>query len=144
MKKTFRFILTAAWLSVITSCASMFDAFQPAEAGNIQGVVTDTEGNPINHIKITLQWEGDDNQLSVYSSSKGEFIADLEWDGKGQPKSLNVTLEDIDGEDNGGFFESLRDKVMLLEENGQEWSEVITLDYRMTLATALESNRQSW
>lgn len=122
----------------------MFDAFQPAEAGNIQGIVTDTEGNPINHIKITLQWEGDDNQLSVYSSSKGEFIADLEWDGKGQPKSLNVTLEDIDGEDNGGFFESHRDKVMLLEENGQEWSEVITLDYRMTRATASENNRQSW
>ena len=33
---------------------------------------------------------------------------------------------------------------VLLEENGQEWSEVITLDYRMTPATAVESNRQSW
>lgn len=122
----------------------MFDVFQPAEAGNIQGIVTDAEGNPINHIKITLQWEGDDNQLSVYSSSKGEFIADLEWSGKGQPKSLNVTLEDIDGEENGGLFESIRDQVMLLEENGLEWSEVITLDYRMTRATASENNRQSW
>lgn len=137
MNRTIQFILALICLS---SCSSAFDLFDPSEAGNIQGTVTDAEGNPINHIKVTLNWEGSDEQLSVYTSSKGEFIADLKWEGKDTPQALDILLEDIDGEENGGLFTSLQDRITMLED---EKSDVITLSYRMTLSIVSENTPQS-
>jgi hypothetical protein len=44
--------------------------------GNINGIVTDAEGNPINHIKVTITQIAD--PIIVYTSRRGEFVADID------------------------------------------------------------------
>lgn len=99
--------------------------------GNIYGVVTDTDGNPVNHIKVTIiQSEA---PVVVYTSSKGEFIAYTKLhEGK-----LNILLEDIDGAKNGGEFASLSDMITVLEDQAD-----INLEYRLTRASSSESSQQ--
>ena len=99
--------------------------------GNIHGFVTDEEGSPINHIKVTITQS--DFPLVVYTSSRGEFIADMAL----TEGTLEIMLEDIDGEENGGTFAPLSDTITVLEDQ-----EMITLEYSLTLATASENTPQ--
>jgi putative lipoprotein (rSAM/lipoprotein system) len=124
---------------ILSGCSAVFDFIAGDYNGNIQGIVTDTDGNPINHIKVTLSTEDAGSQISVYTSSKGEFVADMEWTTEEGSNTLNVILEDIDDEENGGLFDTLTDQVIVLDEK----SKVITLTYQMTLATSSASIRQS-
>jgi hypothetical protein len=98
--------------------------------GNIHGFVTDEDGSPINHIKVTITQS--DFPLVVYTSSRGEFIADMVL----TEGPLEIMLEDIDGEENGGAFAPLSDAITVLEDQ-----ESLTLEYRMTPATASETAR---
>jgi putative lipoprotein (rSAM/lipoprotein system) len=124
---------------ILSGCSAVFDFIAGDYKSNIQGVVTDAEGNPINHIKVTLSTEDTSSQISVYTSSNGEFVADMEWFTEEGSNTLNVTLEDIDDEENGGLFETLTDQVIVLDEK----SKVITLAYRMNRATSSASSLQS-
>ena len=104
------------------------------------GSVMDTEGTPIEHIKVTIEWQGAFPVKDIkYTDSNGMFYLDI----INAPESYNVTLtlEDIDGEENGGLFETLTDTIILFgdpESNSNE-----KLDYRLNRATASESSPQS-
>jgi hypothetical protein len=93
--------------------------------------VTDEDGSPINHIKVTITQSS--LPLIVYTSSRGEFIADMAL----TEGPLEITLEDIDGEENGGAFAPLSDTITVLKDQ-----EMITLEYCLTFATASENTPQ--
>lgn len=126
-------------LSMLTACSAAYDYAAPGFIGNVQGLVTDTEGTPLNHIKVTLDCGEDIGQTTVYTSLKGEFLADI----NPATQILVITLEDIDGEENGGQFEPMSDQITLLDENPEDDQDIIFLEYRLTRATASESNPQS-
>ena len=133
MNKAIKLLTGIIVLSALTACAKE-DATMPDQImspGNIHGTITDEEGNPINHIKVTITQN--ERPVVVYTSRRGEFIADMAIaEGK-----LDISLEDIDGEDNGGSFAPLSDMITVLENQ-----EMITLKYQMIRATASENSQQ--
>lgn len=138
MKRLTRFISGLIAAAAVSSCMA-FDAEIQEQMGVIQGIVTDMEGTPLNHIKVVLDYGDDLGQLTVYTSLKGEFIADIY-----QPATmLTITLEDIDGEENGGLFNTLKDQITIIDGNILNNEEISTLEYRLTRATASESTPQS-
>ncbi len=139
MKRLFRLIAGGMIWASISSCSVGYDYATP-DSIQIQGTVTDIEGNPINHIKITFGYGEGKELITVYTSLKGEFIADIEP----AASVITVKLEDIDGEDNGGLFESISDQVTLLEDSMLDSTDIINLEYRLSRATASESSPQSW
>ena len=133
MNRVIRFLTGIIVLSAMAACskADLSISDPTMLPGNIHVFVTDEDGSPINHIKVTLTQS--DFPLVVYTSSRGEFIADMAL----TEGPLEITLEDIDGEGNGGAFAPLSDTITVLEDQ-----EMITLEYSLTLATASESNPQ--
>ena len=133
MNRVIRFLTGIIVLSAMAACskADLSISDPTMLPGNIHGFVTDEDGSPINHIKVTLTQSA--FPLVVYTSSRGEFIADMAL----TEGPLEITLEDIDGEGNGGAFAPLSDTITVLEDQ-----EMITLEYSLTLATASESNPQ--
>jgi hypothetical protein len=77
--------------------------------------------------------------MTVYTSMKGEFFAEM----ASSTSVIKITLEDIDGEDNGGLFEPMTDQIMIMDEYLQNGQETINLEYRLTLSTASENSLQS-
>ena len=130
-----RFLLFCVSLVILSGCSAAFDFFRSEDISNIQGIVTDTDGNPINHIKVTLSTKDENSLISVYTSSNGEFAAEIELDDKDESNTLTIILEDIDKEENGGLFETLKDQIVILEDD----SKVIRLAYQMTLSTSSEN-----
>ena len=133
MNRVIRFLTGIIVLSAIAACSKAEPSISDPSMlpGNIHGFVTDEEGFPINHIKVTITQSA--FPLVVYTSSRGEFIADMAL----TEGLLEITLEDIDGEENGGAFVSLFDTITVLEDQ-----EMVTLEYCMSLATASESTPQ--
>ena len=132
-------ILTAAVLTA--SCMAMqyeptMDNVAPNPA--IVGNVTDTSGVAIEHIKVTLDWNDGAFSETQYTNSDGVFTAEIWENVEKAVRSLTVTLEDIDGEENGGTFEPLSETFTVFEENS-----VTILDFRLNRATASESSPQS-
>ena len=138
MRRLFRLAYGLIALAAVSSCMA-YDAAVPESIGLIHGTVTDMEGNPLNHIKVVLNYGEEMGQMTVYTSLKGEFIADIE----SSATALTITLEDIDGEENGGLFESLTDQITLMEEDFLNNEGFMNLEYRLTRATASESSPQS-
>lgn len=107
----------------------------------LEGKISDLDGNPIEHIKVTADM---DIYMSVqevkYTDSEGSFMIEINA-GSSVPVTVTLTIEDIDGEDNGGLFETMVDTITLFEENGA--SSIARLDYRLNHATASESTPQS-
>lgn len=120
-------------LSAIAACSKAEPSMSDPSMlpGNIHGFVTDEDGSPINHIKVTITQSS--LPLIVYTSSRGEFIADMAL----TEGPLGITLEDIDGEENGGAFAPLSDTITVLKDQ-----EMITLEYCLTFATASENTPQ--
>lgn len=132
MKVVIKFLSGIIVLAALAACSKgdLSTSDQLIFPGNISGLVLDEEGNPINHIKVTITQIAD--PIIVYTSRRGEFVADIDLhDGM-----LNISLEDIDGAENGGEFEPLSDMITVLEDQ-----ESLTLKYRMTPATASETVR---
>ena len=132
-------ILTAAVLTA--SCMAMqyeptMDNVAPNPA--IVGNVTDTSGVAIEHIKVTLNWNDGAFSETQYTNSDGVFTAEIWENVEKAVRSLTVTLEDIDGEDNGGTFETLSATFTVFEDNS-----ATVLDFRLNRATASESSPQS-
>ena len=132
-------ILTAAVLTA--SCMAMqyeptMDNVAPNPA--IVGNVTDTSGVAIEHIKVTLDWNDGAFSETQYTNSDGVFTAEV-WENEEKAvRALTVTLEDIDGEENGGTFEPLSETFTVFEDNS-----ATVLDFRLNRATASESSPQS-
>ena len=132
-------ILTAAVLTA--SCMAMqyeptMDNVAPNPA--IVGNVTDTSGVAIEHIKVTLNWNDGAFSEPQYTNSDGVFTAEIWENVEKAVRSLTVTLEDIDGEENGGTFETLSETFTVFEDNS-----ATVLDFRLNRATASESSPQS-
>ena len=92
MKNKLRIITGFIIWAIVSSCSADYDHYIPAPI-QIRGTVTDTEGNPVNHIKITFDCGEREASLTVYTSLKGEFIADLAT----KATIIKINLEDIDG-----------------------------------------------
>ena len=130
--------LTAA---LTASCMAM--DHDPAMDSNIQepliiGNVTDDSGNAIEHIKVTLNWNDGAFSETQYTNSDGVFTAEIWENDEKTVRSLTVTLEDIDGEENGGTFQTLSETFTVFEDNS-----ATVLDFRLNRATASESSPQS-
>ena len=111
----------------------------------ISGKITDMEGTPLEHIKVIIDWGSYLMSPDVeYTNSDGEFRVRIRYSGEnGQPATITVTMTDIDGEENGGLFETLTETLTLFEEDIYTNNEVINLAYRLNHATASESSPQS-
>ena len=110
----------------------------------VVGNVTDMEGNPIEHIQVTLDWGPKTDKTIVFTSSKGIFKADAILADEGQT-TLMLKFEDIDGEDTGGYYETAEETIILYEEEAEVTADQIRfdLDFRLNPATASESIPQS-
>lgn len=139
MRNKARFITGLLSLAAFCACSAEYDMEAPAIMGNIHGIVTDSDGMPLNHIRVTLDYGDDTQKMTVYTSLKGEFIADMDP----SADNLILKLEDIDGEENGGQFETLTDQITIMEDDLSDRDAVINLEYRLTRATALENSQQS-
>ena len=140
MMRFLKFIMLMTVAAYAVSCMDM--AHEDMATGHYENViignVTDTAGVAIEHIKATLKWNDGAFVETQYTNSDGYFIAEIWQTKEGVVKSLSITLEDIDGEDNGGLFESMTETLTVFEDNA-----IITLDFRLNHATASESSPQS-
>ncbi len=107
-------ILATAVLGLIgfSSCVSVTEGLemygQPHSDFKALGSVNDEKGNPIEGIRVAIQRHKGfgskfDND-TVYTDSKGAYL--LEKELFSAPDAVTVTFEDVDGEKNGGEFES--------------------------------------
>ena len=104
----------------------------------IEGIVVDdSDETPINHIRITIEWDSEDSPAIIYSSGSGKFESVIDIPDE-YPMTIDLTLSDIDGEDNGGLYEERTDQISIIE--GNDSKKPSTLVYRMTRATASESS----
>lgn len=81
----------------------------------IIGKVTAEDGSPIPGIKVKysrLEYTDDNGVKQYYESDDNEFLTDKDGkvntranDWSTAPKEITITLEDIDGEANGGGFQ---------------------------------------
>ena len=125
------------WL--LTSCMAMEPGIMSTDTISISGIVTDDAGNPINHIRITLEWDDQAfSPLTVYTSTDGEFSADLDYYYLRYPTTVMIGLSDPDGPENGGEFAAKTDAITIHEAGPLE-----PITYQLTRATASESSPQS-
>ena len=132
-------ILSIMSLWLLTSCMAMEPGIMSTDTISISGIVTDDAGNPINHIRITLEWEDRAfSPLTVYTSTNGEFYADLDFYYLRYPTTVMIRLSDPDGSENGGEFAAKTDAITIHEAGPLE-----PITYQLTRATASESSPQS-
>ena len=130
-------------LGILSSCmAPEYEAAPQYECVKVDGLVVDENEKPINHIKIKMEWDSPCSPIVVYSSPKGTFSADLEFITLKYPMTVSVEISDIDGEENGGLFETKNDGFTIMEENYSNNSNA-PIVYRLTRATASECSLQS-
>ena len=130
-------------LGILSSCMAPSDSYMPdPEIIRVDGLVVDENDRPVNHIKVSMEWDSPYSPMVVYSSPKGRFTADLEFIRPTYPVTVSVTISDIDGEENGGSFQTREDEFTILEE-GYAGSSTAPIVYRLTRATASESSQQS-
>ena len=121
------------------ACSAEKDGYYADLPATIKGRVLDEESNPINHIKVSFDWGENSTQTTVYTSIRGEFIVEPEYTGDG----FSIILEDIDGEDNGGQFQTLTDQIIIFEDLIPDDQNSIYLEYRLTRATSSVNSLQS-
>jgi putative lipoprotein (rSAM/lipoprotein system) len=115
MMKALRNIFMSLSLLAVAGCSHMSHEMMGSGA-TLTGSVTDTEGNPIEHIQVTLEWSEIGIKDIAYTSSEGIFKSQAYLPTKGDT-SVKITLEDIDEEENGGVFEVLTETVTILEKD---------------------------
>lgn len=103
----------------------------------VTGSVTTEDGSPIEHIQVTLDWTDSGIKGTSYTSSEGIFTSSAYLSRKGETL-LKIKLEDIDGKENGGLFETLEETLTLLEE---EYAGHVTESGEINLRMAFRLNR---
>lgn len=120
------------------------ELFPNGEFCIVSGLLTDNNGQPLERIGITVKIEGTSRQETWYSSSDGIFKFEIPYIAIEGKMTFTVSFNDLDGEENGGLFESKTDKITIYEEDHDTFPILIDLTpYRLTLATASESSPQS-
>ena len=143
MKKVSIILMTLTlWLVASCSAGGPYDGPYIAETISLTGLVTDEEENPINHIRIFMEWDSPFSPIAVYSSANGIFQADLDFSYIRYPLTISLEISDIDGHENGGEFETRTDTITLLERSDIN-SPLSSIIYRLTRATASENSPQS-
>ena len=131
-------ILGIMSLWFLTSCMAMDSGIMRTDTINLNGIVTDDEGNPINHIRITLEWDDQAfSPLTVYTSTDGEFSANLDYYYLRYPTTVLIEISDPDGPENGGEFSAKTDAITIHEAGTLE-----PITCQLTSATASESSPQ--
>ena len=133
------FAILAAF--VICSCQDAFDmsTVTPSYFRGIAGKICDSKGEPIEHIKVTVNIEGSET-VSAYTSSEGIFIISIDTPNL-RINKIDLIIEDIDGEDFGGQYATIKDTVQIDKDSQQDGLR-LSLDYRLTLSTASEYSPQ--
>lgn len=130
--KAFKFIsIVSAVALLLSSCMKMDYAGAQYEGIEIRGMVQDADCNPLNHIRITLDSDIFDTPHVIYTSQKGNFNTLIETDITNLPILIDVTIEDIDGDENGGTFETVTDKISIFENTEQTSSIMISPVYTL-------------
>ncbi len=106
----------------------------------VAGRVMDAEDNEIEHIKVTIDWGGVYEPSINYTASDGSFSALIPVEGGVDVIEFKITLEDIDGEENGGLFKTVTDKVIYSIDSESPSGFMI---YRLNRAIASENSPQS-
>lgn len=113
--KLYQIIVTAL---LVLSCSH--DRFEEhidtssADLPSIKGKVVNMYGEPVEHIKITLKWSNSTSGSEVvYTSSEGTFYSESDSSEWQDILTLEVSLEDIDGIDFGGLYESKNDVIKI-------------------------------
>lgn len=110
----------------------------------IEGHITDQAGTPIEKIRITVEAKADNRISKHYTSSSGFFHCELEMPEEYEQMVLDITIDDIDGEDNGGTFESKTDIITIFRDDFKNSPVFIELPTcRLNHATASESSPRS-
>lgn len=126
---------------LLTSCAAEYSHNHPdAPPAVIAGVVLDINDSPIEHIKISVKHEEED-PVETFTSSEGKFRHEIAMPKDEAAMTIIITMDDIDGEENGGFFESHTESV-LFNRSDDDLTEM-NLVFRLNHATASESSPQS-
>ena len=127
---------------VLCSCQDNFDmnTVTPSYFKGIAGKISDSKGEAVEHIKVTVNIEGLDT-VSAYTSSEGIFIISIDVPDL-KINQINLVIEDIDGEDFGGHYATIKDTVQI-DKDSQKDGLRLSLDYRLTLSTASEYNPQA-
>ena len=135
-KRHLIYILSAL---ALTSCMAdqMHDPMQDSPI--IEGTISDQMGKPIEHIMVKLFWGSGREETTVYTSSEGIFKTEIPY----AETWVDILISDVDGQDNGGEFETLTDKVMIYDKADIEGLQVIILDYRLNPSTPSENSPQS-
>lgn len=132
-------ILSVISLWIMSSCMAMDPEIMGTETISLNGIVIDDDGNPINHIRVTLKWNDTAfSPLVVYTSTKGEFYADLDFYHLRYPTTVSIELADPDGPGNGGEFVTKTDEITIHEAGPLE-----LITYRLTRATVSANSLQS-
>ena len=80
----------------------------PTADFRIMGTVSDQDGNPVKGARVAISPLGDSEWArdTVYTDAKGEYAKDLEGLELFREilPDLQAKIEDIDGQDNGGYF----------------------------------------
>lgn len=103
-------------------------------------VVEDEQNNPIDHIKVTLNHESFESPYISYTSSRGRMNTILDIPDDEFPIIIDIMIEDTDGEENGGQFESVSDRISILEDDGEP-DKVISATYCLTLSSSGSDNQ---
>lgn len=127
-----------AILAALAICSCTTDGFDlntvtPPDFRGVAGKICDSNGNPIEHIKVTISIDGMED-IYAYTSSEGIFIISIDIPDL-KTNQVNLMIEDIDGEDFGGKFTTIKDTVQI-DKDSQRDGLRLSLDYQMTLATA--------
>ena len=108
----------------------------PFSEFKIIGEVTAEDGSPIEGIKVKysrLEYVDDNGVNQYYENDENEFLTNKEgkvnskiFDYTSQPQDITITLEDIDGEANGGLFETMvlhnEDlQIEFIKDNDDRW-----------------------
>lgn len=135
-------LISAACLS--GACMTVSERSPHQDFVPIEGSVQDCNGNPINHIKVTITHRDSGNEpTTAYTSDKGRFNAMLNMTLVDFPILVDICLEDIDGEENGGLFETKTDRISIFEASDKGTISITTPVYQLTHAIDEESSRQS-
>lgn len=136
--KTGHIITMTASALLFCSCMNgMMNTEGPSHI--IIGSVTTEEGNPIEHIQVTLEWHDMKKTEMVFTSSDGIFNSPAYISTDGETE-VTITLKDIDEEENGGKFEESIKNITILEEDIAEPEEAgkpvsLELAFHLTPAT---------
>lgn len=147
MKKFFSYLLLAV-TALLSSCSADIEPGTEHEPGEnfviIQGTVADMDNNMLEHIRITVTVDSDNASQTYYTSSEGKFRCEVPSVMKNGQISVNLLIEDIDGSQNGGSFETISDVITIFEDDYMKYPIMVDLPtFRLTHATASVSNRQS-